>query len=160
MSWQDTHPAEAEFLADYKEGVLQGERSYNEFYGSLCGQLIRKGELSEKQTAALTKAVAKQGEWDALRAEEAANATPVIEGKIRITGEVVSTDTKFNQWGARDVMTVKDDRGFKVWGSVPRAVSAQKGARVTFSATVEKSDRDETFGFFKRPTNAELLEAA
>ena len=71
-------------------------------------------------------------------------------------------------------MVVKDDRGFKVYGTVPQAIideavprphslGAQvwdyevlKGQRITFSATVQASDDDDKFGFFKRPTKAAL----
>jgi hypothetical protein len=54
-------------------------------------------------------------------------------------------------------MTVRDDRGFLVWGSVPAALGGiEQGDRVQFNATVTKSDRDETFGFFKRPTKAQF----
>lgn len=61
---------------------------------------------------------------------------------------------------ARLVMLVQDDRGFKVWGSVPSSISeAGTGDRVTFSATIEASDKED-FGFFKRPTKAQILAAA
>lgn len=65
-------------------------------------------------------------------------------------------------------MLVLDDRGFKVWGTVPAALErdehggmtvgtiAEKGDRVTFTARLEPSSDDETFGFFKRPRRSTL----
>jgi hypothetical protein len=71
---------------------------------------------------------------------------------------VLSVKWQENDFGGREVMTVKDDRGFLVWGSTPHAIdSVQKGDRVRFVANVERSDRDETFGFFKRPRKAEVV---
>lgn len=75
----------------------------------------------------------------------------------RVTGEIISMKLHENAYGTREVMTVKDERGFKVWGTQPRSLyEAQKGDKVTFLATVEVSDRDEFFGFFRRPTRAQI----
>ena len=130
----------------------------------------RYGEASEKFVAAILRSKIRQAEWATKKAAEAAEAKPVIEGKLTITGEVVSVKWKENAYGGRLVMTVKDDRGFKVWGTVPASIQSvasltdptdfrqlDRGDRVAFKATVTKSDTDETFGFFKRPTEAVVL---
>lgn len=91
------------------------------------------------------------------RAEmEAEIKTPVITGaEVEIAGVVVKTDVHTNDFGIRSVMTVKDDRGFLVWGTIPAKISTiRKGDRVTFTASIEASDSDECFGFFKRPKKA------
>jgi hypothetical protein len=101
---------------------------------------------------------------------------PVVEGRIVITGEVLSEKWQTSDYGEQHKMLVRDDRGFKVWGSVPAAIEmsrfhdadgmyqeipgVEKGSRVTFTATVEASRDDESFGFFMRPSKAELLEVA
>lgn len=90
-----------------------------------------------------------------------APAAPVVKtacpvGRATITGTVISVDVKENDYGTRHVMTVRDDAGFTVWGSQPSALFPQRGDRITFTATVERSDRDESFGFFKRPTKATI----
>lgn len=78
---------------------------------------------------------------------------PCLEGKQRIVGEIVKLDVSENAYGVRQVMTVKDARGFKVWGTVPSAFNnVEVGDKVEFNADVARSDRDECFGFFKRPT--------
>lgn len=70
-------------------------------------------------------------------------------------------------------------RGFLVWGSVPASldddlydllteldaedfVHMVRGheIRVSFTAAVERSDSDHTFGFFKRPSKARILTSA
>ena len=77
-----------------------------------------------------------------------------------ITGEVLGTKTDYNAFGAVQKMLVKDDRGFKVWGTIPGSITAVKGCRVTFTAAIEPSKDDDRFGFYKRPTKAAILEEA
>lgn len=101
------------------------------------------------------------------REAQAATSEPVPEGKDVVTGVVSKTDVKDNPYDGsiRFVMTVTDDRGFKVWGSIPstlvRTVERHDdlvGKKVSFTATLNRSDRDEFFGFFKRPSKASLVE--
>lgn len=94
------------------------------------------------------------------REREAEVRVPCLTGRIVIVGKVVSTDAKDNGFGVRYVMTVRDDRGFTVWGTEPSSISVSVGDRVEFTATVERSDRDECFGFFSRPSKAQVLATA
>lgn len=118
----------------------------------------------------------RQAVWEAERQAEHAAAESISAGKQLITGKIISTKLVdgfgYNQTVLK--MVVKDDRGFKVYGTVPQAIideavprphslGAQvwdyevlKGQRITFSATVQASDDDDKFGFFKRPTKAAL----
>ena len=118
----------------------------------------------------------RQAVWAAEREIENANAEPVVAGRQTITGVVVSTKLVDGYYGDVFKMLVKDDRGFKVWGTVPQAIIDEavyqtqirfgpdtsydygvlKGQRVTFTATVEASNDDDKFGFFKRPTKAAI----
>lgn len=148
-------------------------------------------ELSEKQIALVLKIAAEQVVRAAERAEQDALAQPVVTGNgVVIEGKVLSTKYVDSEYGGALKMLVLDDRHFKVWGSVPSAISSvplpeddedrrvnaeraakgwdpihtnfrglAHGDRVRFTANVEASDDDETFGFFKRPRLAELLEA-
>jgi hypothetical protein len=52
---------------------------------------------------------------------------------------------------------VIEGEGWKVWGTEPRALYAEKGDRVRLTATVEASADDPAFGFYSRPTKAEKL---
>ena len=121
----------------------------------------------------------RQAVWAAEREIENANAEAIVNGKQIITGEIISTKVVDGfAYGQRVVkMVVKDDRGFKVWGTVPQAIldagvyrsemkfdadanywnyDVLKGQRVTFTATVQASNDDDKFGFFKRPTKAAI----
>jgi hypothetical protein len=153
--FDSAHPGYREFLARKSEEAAGS--SFGEFVTSLRDQLHRTGVLSEKQLASVERMIAKDAERAAQLAE-VPEAPDVPEGKHNITGEIVKIATQESAYGAREVMTVRDDRGFRVWGTQPRALfSAQEGDRVTFTATLSPSERDSTFGFFKRPTKPAKL---
>ena len=55
-------------------------------------------------------------------------------------------------------MLFKDERGFKLWGSVPsklKDLDTLQGAKVSFNALVSRSKDAAHFGFFKKPTKAQ-----
>ena len=79
-------------------------------------------------------------------------------GRQAFAGEVLATKWKDTDFGPVYKMLVQDDRGFKLWGSVPKNIDPGRGERVAFMATVEPSRDDSRFGFFKRPTKAIILD--
>ena len=127
--------------------------------------------ISVKQWALVKKIKREDAEREARFAEERAKCKPipaaVLDGRTRITGEIVSTKWQDNAFGGAYKMLVKDDRGFKVWGTVPRSIDDdvyegrrdEKTLRVEFDAKIEASRDDETFGFFSRPTKAAVTAA-
>jgi len=112
--------------------------------------ILNKGYMSEKQEAILERGVERISQ----KAAEDAAASPVIEGRIEISGIVKATKEVEGDYGISYKMLVLDSRGFKVWGTIPSAINPSRGDKVTFVATVEKSPDDECFGFYKRPTKA------
>lgn len=144
-------------------GMAELEGADN-FLDDLLRGLVKYGSLTERQlphahrlVAELPAQIAEQEARDAALPDPA----PVIEGRIAITGLVLATKWQESDYGGALKMLVLDDRGFKVWGTVPSALGGDvREERVTFTATVERSRDDETFGFFKRPTNADYAEPA
>ena len=129
-------------------------------------------ELSDKQAAQLLRVGLRT---QARVAKDAAEAdepkVPVVAGKgVAVTGTVLSVQWRENDYGVALKMLVKDDRGFKLWGTVPSALlwkatehgespvdsDELKGARVEFTANVEVSKDDEFFGFASRPRKASM----
>lgn len=120
----------------------------------------RTGELSDKQVRFLLKLrrqVEENKTRQAERQAERAEAADCPEGRVEIVGEVLKTEWRDNDWGGKLVQTVKSDEGFLVWGTVPSSVSVERGDRVRFTAQVSPSDDDPKFGFYKRPTKAEVI---
>lgn len=163
-----------EFVRENRKAVrnMNAFRRDSDFVNSVRNQLIAKGQLSEKQVAAMVKVgaqiqaqAARKAKW----AEQDSDAEDVVVGKVTITGTIISQKLQDGYYGSTWKMLVRDDRGFKVWGSIPSKfeamewdedadewVHALKGKRVAFTANVTASDKDSKFGFFKRPTKASM----
>lgn len=86
---------------------------------------------------------------------------PTIEnGKQEIVGQVLSL--KWVESFRGDMthkMLVKNDLNQKFWLTVPKSISEDVGLgdSVSFTATVEVSDKDHIFGFAKRPSKAKII---
>lgn len=102
--------------------------------------------------AAAAQRAAEQAKLDA--------AEPCPTGRIAITGQILGIKLQEGYYGNTWKMLVEDDRGFKVWGTIPSNLNVGRGDRVTFTAAIEPSKDDDKFGFFKRPTKAAHLEEA
>lgn len=89
------------------------------------------------------------------RKKQNENAEPCPSGRVEIVGEIIKKSGYENDWGYRTTVTIRDDRGFLVWGTCNRG---DVGERVKLRATVTPSDNDDKFGFYKRPTNVEIIE--
>jgi hypothetical protein len=147
----------AEVERDFPEAyaILDGYDGRNKFIADVASRMAQYGRLKrDGDMSNIARAVV-----DA-HARDNGFAVDVPTGRVVVEGEVIKTDVKFNAYGERHVMTVKNDEGWAVWGSIPRDISAvERGDRVRFTATVEASEKP-TFGFFKRPSNAEVTREA
>jgi hypothetical protein len=146
------------------EQIEAGSYGSGGFRHTFVSQINRYGTVSDKFVRSIMRDMARTErraeERTAQEAIEAKASSPVIEGRITVTGEVLSTKWQEGDFGGALKMLVRDDRGFKLWGTVPAAISPDRGDRITFTATVTKSQDDETFGFFKRPSKAFVEEVA
>ena len=107
--------------------------------------------------------VERNAEWEA--------AADCPEGRVEVIGVILSVDIRDTAFGSQWRMLVRDDSGFKVWGSIPQKLKEQtetflnhqffdgtdlKGKRASFTAAITPSKDDQKFGFFLRPTKAKL----
>lgn len=168
-AWEKDHGDVANFLTGVYESAVRVGR-ISDFLLDLRSKLIQYGYLTERQTAAVEKIMARQAEFDAKRKESEPDAKPIPEQlhgeRAEIRGEVLSVKWKDDaRFGGSYKMLVRDERGFKVWGTTPKGIAPEvdldldelKGAKVSFVATIEPSKDDPTFGFFKRPKTPQLL---
>ena len=134
----------------------------HETVSDLVGKLVRYGSISDKQSAFISKLMKQIEDAPAIavgRKAEADAADPVPEGRIAITGEVLTVKVVETRFGLVQKMLVRaSDGGYKLWGSVPSSISddVQVGAEVTFTATLQPSADDAKFGFYSRPSKAEI----
>lgn len=128
--------------------------------GDIVRKLVTYGDLSEKQWAFLVSLLDRINNVDDIQAERTAEregADPAPEGRVQVEGVVLSTRLDESRFGIVEKMLLKDDRGFKVWCSVPKAIEVEKGVRVKMVVTLEKSEDDHSFAFGKRPSKASII---
>jgi hypothetical protein len=133
-------------------------------FGSIARDIVSRfadgRKMSFKQARLLVRLKGQSAEHEARKArwaEEKAAAPPLESGRQKVVGTILKVEERENDWGIVWKMTVKLDDGNMLWGTVPRDLEANKGDRVEFTATIEVSDRDEHFGFAKRPSKATTL---
>ena len=114
------------------------------------------GDIYRLQRIAQETTDQERAERDAAHTE----GEDVPEGRLVITGTLLAMKWQDSFYGQTLKMLVQDDRGFRVWGSVPSSFDANRNDRIQFTAAVTKSDNDSKFGFFKRPTKATVLSSA
>jgi hypothetical protein len=86
-------------------------------------------------------------------------------GKIRIRGIVLVVRRQHTE--VRSVyqeivvwkMSVLDDRGFRVWGTVPKSLigKIERGTRIEFWAKVRSKGTDPNFGTYQNPRDARIV---
>lgn len=138
----------------------------------IVSKLVKYGSLSDKALAHIGRNLGWIAERPAREAKKAAEREAAEEcpnGRVDITGEVLSTRQDETDFGTVTKVLVRDDRGFKLWGTRPTIKAgvdehgmnnydcAEKGDRISFSAVVSPSDTDNKFGFYKRPTKGKML---
>lgn len=163
------------FLASAPEGIVAALRADHDISRDLRSQVIRKGRLSERQVELAFKLVSDVAKREELKANEPEAApVPETDKRIRIVAKLVHTKVVDGYYGQSEkglfLCDAGDGRAFKLWGSVPQAVSDARWdyerehgewpkdviANVSFTARIERSRDDEAFGFFKRPTKVEV----
>lgn len=119
-----------------------------------------KKTLTEKQVNYLIKLVdgIQTAKYSTLkRKEENENAADAPEGRVVVTGTVVSTRSEDSAYGTVFKMLVKAETGYKVWCTNPVNISLNVGDKIQFTVTLTRSDEDPKFAFGKRPTKVKFI---
>ena len=129
-------------------------------------------------TEAHARHLGKVAEWKVkadAEADRKADAEPVVEGRAVIKGTVVKEYIKDGHYGETHKMTLITDRGWKLNGSVPKAIEStynwendetiegvKIGDVVEFTATVKIPDfaSDTIDALYSRPTKASITAVA
>lgn len=144
-----------EFAAAYPEEwsriSLEARDPRQAFWHSLQERVEKFGELSERQLQVVQERLV----------ADAADPVMLPEGRHEVVGKILAIKEQPSPYrrGGVDLKTlVEDGAGWRVWGTLPKALAeAKTGDQVTFTATLTRSDRDQDFGFFSRPTKARAL---
>lgn len=130
--------------------------------GDIVSKLVKYGSISEKQQSFMRSLLTKidsRADTEAKRAAEKEAADDCPEGRTTIEGVIAKIRVDAGPYGEVTKMLVKATQGFMVWGTRPSGIGWQQvGDKVKFTASLTRSESDSKFGFFKRPTNASLLQ--
>jgi hypothetical protein len=133
----------------------------------MIGKLIKYGSWSERAESfalllwdRLLKAEERAKERAEKRAEERAVAADAPSGRVAIEGRVLKVESRESVYGIVDKMLIKDESGWMGWVSRPSGADFERGDKVRLVASWEVSRDDPKFAFGKRPSKAELVEAA
>lgn len=128
----------------------------------IISKLVKYGSISDKQIDFVAKLMKRIDERAAIAAQRKAEADaaapiPAFEGRATVEGEIISRKGVDTAYGFAIKVVVKHADGWKVYGTLPAAIEdAERGDTVRFDAAIAVSDDDPKFGFFKRPTKAEI----
>lgn len=134
----------------------------------IIGKLVKYGNISDRALSFAKSLADKipslEQQWKAIEDQRKAEhdaAEVITEGRQQIIGKVISI--KESEFGFK--ILVQDRKGWKVYGNLPgnrvgsfgEYVEITKGSVIAFTATVQKSEKDEKFGFYKRPRNVKVV---
>ena len=101
-----------------------------------------------------------------------AEPVPVTDKRISIEGVITTMREVCNDFGSTTKIRVVTDAGWACWGTLPSQLEgrwdydedivvggAEIGTRISFTARIERSNDDELFGFYTRPTKATIVAA-
>lgn len=93
-------------------------------------------------------------------------AKPAPSGKVSFRGTVMTCKNQESMYGTVSKMVVETEEGWKVWVTISQALADLvpghgldrfKGLKVEMTCTLEKSDKDPSFAFGKRPSKVKLV---
>ena len=140
----------AQYFADHASSahIFEWAKNSSGIPLDMYNNLAKWGSMSDKQLDFLTR----------LYEESLVAKVPCPTGKVTIEGVILSFKSSYSQYGTITKMLVESDQGYRVYGTLPKSIDdVEKGNKVRFVATVEKSPTDDNFGFFNRPTQATIL---
>jgi len=142
---------------DYHKGIIF----------DIVSKLVKYGSISDKQQDFLSKLLANLENADKIKMEreaekDSALPIPPADSRVNIVGEVLALKWEdgyaYSSPSVLKVLVQHSD-GWKVWGSVPKSIKEglEKGMSISFVAKIKVSEDDSKFGFFSRPSQAEVL---
>jgi len=151
-------------LADYPELGNMVRYEDDSFISDINNRFLQTGILSDRQIEAVIKAMpkaderkAKQAVWAAEKIALEAAGVIAPEGRVEITGTIVSRKWHESDFGGSYKITIKSDEGWTVWMTEPSNVYPEVTDRIRVTATLTRSDSDKLFAFGKRPAKAVIL---
>lgn len=149
VAFLEANPAFAAAVEQAKNPV----HAKNSFVADVITKLNVYGSLSERQVAAVIASLARDIEYAARKANEVAEVKgDAPNGRATVSGVILSVKDYESDFGVTTKMLVKLDNNSRVFVTRPAKTDANKGDRITFTATFTPKAEDKSFAFGKRPT--------
>ena len=156
VAFLEAHPEVAAAVEQAKGDI----HAKNSFVQDVISKLNQYGSLSERQVAAVLKSLARDVETAKAKAQEATEVKgEAPEGRVTVTGTVLSTKLVEGFYGSTLKMLLKLENNSKVWLTVPSKATINRGDSITVAATFEVSKDDKSFAFGKRPSLVNVVAA-
>lgn len=145
--------AENPAIADALAHIEEPQHAVNSFAKDVLRKLDQYGSLSPRQVETVLVSLQRDNERAAATKVEAVEVKgDAPTGRVEVTGTVLSTKIQEGQFGSTLKMLVKLANNSRVWVSVPRKETIERGNTVRFTATFTLSKDDKSFAFGSRPT--------
>jgi len=146
-------------ILEMNDGLADALETDHYIVENISHKFYSYGKISDKQIELVYKLTKQVAEENA-RPEEPKPEAPVTEGRQDLTGTVLCTKVQDSHYGSTIKMLVKLPDHNKVWGTLPTSIECLdhdlNGCTIAFTGTVERSQDDDHFGFFKRPSKARV----
>mgnify|MGYP003629501587 FL=1 len=121
---------------------------------SLTENLTRWGTLTTPQLKLLIRTTTELLELIENGPAAEPDWQPVPIGRYPMTGKILAIKEKCTDWGTTWKCLIHCEGDFKIWGTLP---AGSRGDTISFTAKVEHAPGTNKFGFFSRPTKAEVI---
>jgi len=157
VKFLDANPAFVTAIEQAKNDI----HAKNSFVHDVISKLNIYGSLSERQVSAVLSSLKRDVDTAAAKAVEAIEVKgDAPEGRVMVTGVVLSTKLVESIYGNTRKMLVKLENNSRVWVTAPSKEHIERNDTVTFTATFTVSKDDKSFAFGSRPVLVSQVAAA
>jgi len=152
-----------DFVRESDAELLEALKVDHRIVRDIRSRVIRLQNITQPQEKLVKKIAAE------LKAPEKPKAkAPCEGGRTVVEGKIKGVKWHDSDYGQTLKITVEvetEDGAWKCWGTAPASIVPEyetdlKGCMVRFTAALSRSNTDESFAFFKRPTKAVVIKKA
>lgn len=117
----------------------------------IARKVARYSDISQKQIELVYRLRQQQIDRAAAKAAEPQPTTPAPEGRVEVSGVVLTTKRQDSAYGVTTKALIRLSDANKAWVTVPSGACFERGWTVTIRASWTRSEKDQHFSFGSRP---------
>lgn len=145
-SWKTRNPQHREVI----EWALTDKNAHH-IARDIAAKVARYSNISDKQIELVYRLRQQQIDRAAAKAAEPQPTTPAPEGRVEVTGTVLTVKVQDTAFGTTTKALIRLTDANKVWVTKPAGADFERGWTVTLRASWIRSDKDQHFAFGSRP---------